>query len=51
MKKGTIIGASILGGVAVFGYALYAYAKRQATLLEDYDYKIVDFKMDTFDLQ
>lgn len=51
MKKSTIIGVSILGGVAVFGYALYAYAKKQAMLLENYVYKIVDFKMTEFDLQ
>ena len=49
MKK-SIVGFSILGGVAVFGYALYAYFKRQATLLQNYEYKIVDFKIDTFDL-
>ena len=51
MKKSTIVGLSILGGVSVFGYALYAYAKKQAMLLENYVYKIVDFKMDTFDAQ
>jgi len=51
MTKGKVIGIAILSGVAVFGYALYAYAKRQAMLLENYEYKIVDFKMDTFDLQ
>jgi hypothetical protein len=50
MKK-SLVGFSILGGVAVFGYALYNYAKKQANLLQNYDYKIVDFKMDTFDLQ
>jgi hypothetical protein len=51
MKKSTIVGLSILGGVSVFGYAIYAYAKKQAMLLENYVYKIVDFKMDTFDAQ
>jgi len=50
MKK-SIVGFSILGGVAIFGYALYAYFKRQATLLQNYEYKIVDFKITTFDLQ
>jgi LEA14-like dessication related protein len=51
MKTRNIVGLSILGGVGVFAYALYAYAKKQASMLENYDYKIVDFKIDTLDLQ
>jgi hypothetical protein len=51
MKTRNIVGLSILGGVGVFAYALYAYVKKQATLLESYDYKILDFKIGTFDLQ
>lgn len=49
MRKGTIVGLSILSGVAVFGFALYYYAKRQIALLENYKYRIVNFKIDTFD--
>lgn len=51
MKKGAVVGLVAISGVAVIGYALYAYAKKQATLLQSYTYKIVDFKIDTFDLQ
>lgn len=51
MNTRNIVGLSILGGVGVFAYALYAYAKKQASMLENYDYKIADFKIDTLDLQ
>jgi hypothetical protein len=50
MKK-AVVSVLVLGGVAGFGYALYTYAKRQASLLQDYTYRIVDFKIDTFELQ
>lgn len=49
--KRTVVSILVLGGVAGFGYALYAYAKRQASLLQDYTYRIVDFTMDEFDLK
>ena len=48
MKK---VGWVIVGGVAAFGIALYAYVRKQAMLLENYTYKIVDLKIETFDLQ
>jgi hypothetical protein len=51
MRKGAIIGVTILTGVAAFGYALYYYAKKQVALLEGYQYKINSFKIQTFDLQ
>jgi len=51
MKRGFIIGATILTGVAAFGFALYYYAKKQVSLLEGYQYKIHSFKIQTFDLQ
>lgn len=51
MKRSSIIGWSILGGVAVFGFALYSYAAKQAQLLQNYSYRIVDLTFDTFDLQ
>jgi len=51
MDKKKILIVSMLGGVAAFGYFLYAYAKKQAELLAKYDYKIVGFKIDNFDLQ
>lgn len=51
MKKSSAIGFLVVSGVAVIGYALYAYAKRQASLLQDYTYKIVDFTLDDLDLQ
>lgn len=51
MTKGKVIGIAILSGVALFGFALYNYARRQAMLLENYTYKIVDFNLSTFDLK
>lgn len=51
MKKVTIVSVLVLGGVAAIGYAFYAYASRQAKLLQDYSYKILNFSIDTFDLQ
>jgi hypothetical protein len=51
MKKVTAVGLLVVSGVAVIGYALYSYAKKQASLLENYTYKIVDFKIENFDLQ
>lgn len=51
MKRSTVIGLAIFGGVAAFGFALYTYAKKQASLLQNYQYKIQDFTIDTFDLK
>ena len=49
--KRTLVSVLVLGGVAGFGYALYAYAKKQASLLQDYTYRVVDFSIDTFELK
>jgi hypothetical protein len=49
--KNTIIGVGILGGVGAFVYAFYAYANRQAKLIEDFTWKLMGIKFDSFSLQ
>jgi hypothetical protein len=46
-----LIGGTILVGVGLFVYSLYSYAKRQASLLEQFTYKISGLKIDTINLQ
>jgi LEA14-like dessication related protein len=50
MKKG-LLGFSILAGVGLFAYSIYAYVKKQKDLLEQFSYKITDFSLDTFNIQ
>lgn len=50
MSKG-ITAAAIIGGVAVFGYSLYKYFTKQIELLKQFDYKVLDFTLDTIDLK
>ncbi len=50
MKKG-VIGVAIFAGVGLFVYSLYAYVKKQKSLLEQFTYKITDFSIDQFSLQ
>jgi hypothetical protein len=49
--KNTIISVGILGGVGAFVYAFYAYANRQAKLLEDFTWKLMGIKFDSYSLQ
>lgn len=51
MKTSTILGITFIGGVSVIGYAFFVYARKQAALLKNYDYKIINFKIDTINLQ
>lgn len=44
MKKG--IGIAIVGGVAIFGYAIYRYFKKQINLLYDFEWKAIGLKLD-----
>lgn len=50
MKKG-LTAAAIIGGVSLFGYALYKYFTRQVDLLKQFDWKVLDFTLDTLDLK
>ena len=49
--KKTLVGVGILGGLGAFVYAFYAYAKKQAALLDNYTWKILDLTFDSYDLQ
>jgi LEA14-like dessication related protein len=50
MKK-FIVATSIIGGITLFGYAIYRYIKVQADLLKNFSYQIMDFGIQQFDLQ
>ena len=50
MKKATIIGLAVLGGLSMFGYGIYYYFKKQADLLKQFSYKIINLNFDTFEL-
>ena len=50
MKRTGVI-AAIVGGVALFGYALYKYVKVQASLLQNFSYQIMDFGITQMDEQ
>ena len=50
MKKTGVI-VAILGGVAMFGYAIYHYVKVQADLLKNFTYQIMDFGIQQIDEQ
>jgi hypothetical protein len=47
----TLVGVGILGGLGAFVYAFYAYANRQTKLLEDFTWKLIGIKFDSYDLQ
>lgn len=49
--KKTLVGVGILGGLGAFVYAFYAYANRQAKLLEDFTWKLMGIDFDSYDLQ
>jgi LEA14-like dessication related protein len=49
--KNFIIGTAIFCGVGVFGYSLYYYFKTQADLIKNFDYKIMDFGITSFNMQ
>lgn len=49
--KRTLVGVALLGGLGAFVYAFYAYAKKQASLINDYTWKILDLTFDSYDLQ
>ena len=47
----TLVGVGILGGLGAFVYAFYAYANKQTKLLEDFTWKLMGVKFDSYDLQ
>ena len=50
MNKKIITGA-IIGGIALFGYSIYYYIKKQTELLKNFQWKILDFGIKQFDAQ
>ncbi len=49
--KRTLVGVGILGGLGAFVYAFYAYAKKQAALLDNFTWKMMSLNFDSYDLQ
>jgi hypothetical protein len=49
--KRTLVGVGILGGLGAFVYAFYAYAKKQAALLDNFSWKMQGVSFDSYDLQ
>jgi hypothetical protein len=49
MKK-VIIGLFAVGGVGLVAYGLYSYFNKQATLLKDFQWKILSFDLTKFSL-
>jgi hypothetical protein len=50
MKKG-LTALAIVGGISIFGYALYRYFTKQIDLLKEFTWKVVDFSFDVADLK
>jgi hypothetical protein len=50
MKKG-LTALAIVGGISLFGYALYRYFTKQVDLLKQFNWKVVDFTFDIADLK
>jgi LEA14-like dessication related protein len=50
MKKG-LTALAIVGGISLFGYAIYRYFTKQIDLLQQFTWKVVDFTFDTADLK
>lgn len=50
MKKG-LTALAIVGGISLFGYAIYRYFVKQVDLLKEFSWKVIDFNFDVADLQ
>lgn len=50
MKK-ALTALAVVGGMSVFGYAIYKYFVKQIDLLKQFTWKMIDFSVDTMDLQ
>lgn len=46
MKK-ILVTAGLLGGVGIFGYAIYNFYKKQFELIKQFDWRILYFNLDT----
>jgi len=44
-NKALIITGVILSGVGLFGYSIYSFYKKQTDLLKEFQWKVVDFKI------
>ena len=50
MKKG-LTALAIIGGMSIFGFAIYKYFVKQIALLKQFTWKMIDFSIDSIDLQ
>ena len=50
MSKG-LTALAIIGGISLFGYTLYKYFTKQVDLLKQFNWKVLDFGLDTLDLK
>lgn len=49
MSKKLLIGTALVGGVGLFGYALYRFYNKQVQLLKDFKWKIIGFDIKSFE--
>jgi hypothetical protein len=49
MKK-VLIGVLSIGGIGLVAYGLYAYFKKQANLIKQFEWKLLSFNLDTITL-
>ena len=50
MNKKVVVGSAILGGIAIIGFGIYKYFTKQVDLLKQFQWKIINFKINTLDL-
>ena len=50
MKK-ALTALAVVGGMSIFGYAIYRYFEKQIALLKQFTWKMIDFTIDNIDLQ
>lgn len=50
MKK-ALTALAVIGGMSIFGFAIYKYFEKQIALLKQFTWKMIDFSVDTLDLQ
>jgi hypothetical protein len=49
MSKKLVVGGVILGGVALIGFGIYKYFTKQVDLLKQFEYKVINFQINTLD--
>ena len=50
MNKKTVATIGIIGGLAVMGYSIYYYFKRQTDLIKNFTYKVIGINFSTFNI-